>query len=61
MVHAPDKVTELARLREENRVLREAADWMKANVPEMECRMDEDCDHCEGTSILNALARTEHK
>ena len=29
-------------------------DWMQANVPEMECRGDEDCDHCLGLQILQS-------
>jgi hypothetical protein len=45
-------------LRAENQSLREQVamlrDWMQANVPEMECRMDGDCDHCEGMRVLDA-------
>jgi hypothetical protein len=26
--------------------------WAKANIPEMECRGDADCDHCVGLAIL---------
>lgn len=29
--------------------------WAEANIPEMECRGDEDCDHCLGLSILKDL------
>ena len=32
-------------------------EWMEANVPEMECRNDEDCDHCEGTRVLEFLRK----
>ena len=28
------------------------ADWIEANLPDMECRSDEDCDHCVGLQIL---------
>lgn len=31
------------------------ADWAKANHPEMECRGDEDCDHCVLGQFLSAL------
>ncbi len=26
--------------------------WAEANIPEMDCRADEDCDHCFGLRIL---------
>ena len=26
--------------------------WMRANVSEMECRGDDDCDHCLGLALL---------
>jgi hypothetical protein len=29
--------------------------WAEANIPEMECRGDSDCDHCIGMQILNEL------
>lgn len=28
------------------------ADWMQANIAEMECREDNDCDHCLGLEFL---------
>jgi hypothetical protein len=29
--------------------------WMSANIPEMDCRGDEDCDHCHGLQILSKM------
>jgi hypothetical protein len=42
-----------------------AQDWMAANVPEMECRGGEDCDHCLATQIeadlRKALKKQSHE
>lgn len=40
---------------ERRRKLEEAVSWMEANVPEMECRGDGDCDHCLGLQILENI------
>ena len=32
-------------------------DWAKTNIPEMECRKDDDCDHCVGMQILASIKK----
>lgn len=36
-------------------------DWAFANIPEMECRHDEDCDHCVGMEILEGFPEYKKK
>jgi hypothetical protein len=54
-----DAVTALkeenARLLEDNHRLSEAAEWVKTMLPEMECRGDEECDHCFGMQLVTEL------
>lgn len=46
------KVAQLTKERDAyDKALREALGWMSVNLPEMECRGDEDCDHCFGKTI----------
>lgn len=34
---------------------RSAEDWFRANIEEMECRGDEDCDHCVAVQVKQEL------
>lgn len=45
---------EISRFRD---ALEVAADWMKVQIEEMDCRGDEDCDHCEGIQSLDQIER----
>jgi len=58
-----DKV--ITKLERDNEVLKEALGdargWMEANIPEMECRGDDDCDHCLGASIYRETGQALSK
>lgn len=43
---------EIAQLRA---LLTQARDWLHANLNEMECRYDDNCDHCVGVQLLTAI------
>lgn len=53
----PQVILELvARLRAAEALI----DWAKANIPEMDCRSDEDCDHCYGLQVLSVCEELEN-
>lgn len=39
------------------KALKVARDWMLSNIEAMECRGDEDCDHCVGLQALAEIDR----
>lgn len=41
----------LAQIDKRDEALREAKDWIDVNSEEMDCRSDEDCDHCMSVGI----------
>lgn len=37
--------------------LKDATNWMAAILPNMDCRGDEGCDHCDGTGRLEEIMK----
>jgi len=50
--HAEIKIQKLEK---RNKIMENIHAWAEANIPEMDCRGDEDCDHCCGRQLLDAL------